>query len=354
MRAGPPTIPSRPSRLTLDDPISGRLNDWTRHAQLLSNEGLPIPVSQVNELIEHLRARGEYLRAEHALTRAEGLLTRAEKDWTLLRELLNRIDELKGLADRAGIDLGEFDRRLDDPRKVLQTGRLSEGLLEKAMAAGTRSLTVLNDVMLKYFVTESRFLGRSIRAGRDRGEDVDEATGRMRSFVHALRSGQLRGTAVAYLDLRRSVAAIPREPMVALSPEDEEQEILKEARNLARRLHRLKGSARDATTAVRLMSQVRAALSEDRRYTAPTEEIEQLWTEVDRLTQERLDARPGATSVPVSPTVTRVRTAPPASRPAPEPVEESPHFLEELDDAGDPPAQPRRLRRSRSPPPESL
>src|ERR1700686_2976861 len=35
------------------------------------------------------------------------------------------------------------------------------------------------------------------------------------------------------------------------------------------------------------MAEVRAALSEDRRYGTPEEEIEALWTEVDRLTKER-------------------------------------------------------------------
>ena len=34
------------------------------------------------------------------------------------------------------------------------------------------------------------------------------------------------------------------------------------------------------------MSQVRAALSEDRRYGTPEEEIETLWLEVDRMTRE--------------------------------------------------------------------
>ncbi|MCI4372866.1 MAG: hypothetical protein L3K02_04395, partial [Thermoplasmata archaeon] len=44
--------------------------------------------------------------------------------------------------------------------------------------------------------------------------------------------------------------------------------------------------ARDAGSAARLMTQVRAALAEDRRYGTPEEEIESLWLEVDRLTRE--------------------------------------------------------------------
>jgi hypothetical protein len=345
MRAPPVALPQRTTRMSLDDPIASRLADWVGRAEMLSEEGLPVPVQQVRELVEHLRARGETGRAEHALGRAEGLLTRAEKDWKLLREMLNRIDELKGLAERAGLDLSEFDRRLGNPREILRTGRLSEGLLEQAMASGSKSLTVLNEVMVKYLVGESQLLGKSIRAGRDRGEDVQEATDRMRSFVRAIGSGQLRGTAIAYLDLRRAVAAIPREPMVALSPEDEEQEILNEARNLARRLHRLKGSARDAHGAARLMSQVRAALSEDRRYTAPTEEIEQLWTEVDRLTQERLDSRPSGRTLRLDAPTIRPRESP--SVPDVDAALVPAEFLEAADGPLEPAAPPRRPRRSR-------
>jgi hypothetical protein len=70
----------------------------------------------------------------------------------------------------------------------------------------------------------------------------------------------------------------------------EEEEILLEARNLARRLNRMKYRARDAQGAARLMNQVRAALAEDRRYGSPEEELEELWGEVDRLARERADA----------------------------------------------------------------
>ncbi|MCI4329044.1 MAG: hypothetical protein L3J86_05615, partial [Thermoplasmata archaeon] len=94
-------------------------------------------------------------------------------------------------------------------------------------------------------------------------------------------------------------ARIPRAPTAAGYPApapagSEEEEILLEARKLARRLHRIKGKAHDAQSAARLMTQVRAALSEERRYGTPEEEIEALWNEVDRLTKERNPANKGA------------------------------------------------------------
>ena len=57
------------------------------------------------------------------------------------------------------------------------------------------------------------------------------------------------------------------------------------------------------------MSQVRAALSEDRRYGTPEEEIEALWLEVDRMTREHRQAADS----PVIPEAERQRDDRPAS-----------------------------------------
>jgi hypothetical protein len=285
--------PAPPGLLPFDDPLARRLAEWVAHAERLSAEGLPMPIAQVQTLVEHLRSRGEAVRAEQALHRAERLLERAGRDWTLVRELMRRLDELKELAARSGLDLSELDARLGNPREMLKGARLSEGLLERAMAVSSKSLAVLHDVMPKYFVKEAQLLGRSIKSARERGEDVTHSTERLAQFLRSMREGQLRGTAVTYLELRRSVAQIPREPTVPLFPRDEEEEILREARTLARRLNRIKGRAHDASSAARLMSQVKAALAEDRRFASPEEEIEELWNEVDRLTRERAEARSG-------------------------------------------------------------
>lgn len=274
------------------DPLAARLADWVARAEVLATEGLPLPVRQVRDLVEGERTRGQVDRAEEILGSAERLLERATRDWTLLRELLRRIDELKALALRAGLDLADLEERLGDPRAILKGQRLSEGLLERSMGIASKSLAILNDLLPQYFLGQARLLGRSIRSAHGRGEDTGEATERMNVFVRSLRSGQLRGTAVAFLELRRAVMQIPREPTVPLLPREEEEEIILEARNLARRLNRMKSKARDASSAARLMSQVRAALAEDRRFASPDDEIEELWNEVDRLTQERLDARP--------------------------------------------------------------
>jgi uncharacterized coiled-coil DUF342 family protein len=328
------TLPARPE---FEDPLARRLAEWVRLAEALRGEGLPLPIQQVRELVERLRARGEAVRAEQTVARAERLLERASRDWALLRELLRRIDELKQLATRTGLDLTELDAKIGNPRELLRGARLSEGLLEQAMAVGSKALAVLNDVMPKFLVTQSQVLGRSIKLARDRGEDVTESSDRLAQFVRSLRAGQLRGTALAFLELRKSVAQIPREPTVPMMPRDEEEEILREARNLARRLNRMKTRARDATSAARLMSQVKAALAEDRRYSTPEEEIDELWNEVDRLSRERSEAR---SELPAEPRLD------PEKVPELDPNQIPAELLEAATEPLDPPEEsPRRHRR---------
>ncbi len=319
------------------DPLATRLADWVARAEALGTEGLPLPIRQVRDLVEGERTRGEVDRAEEILGSAERLLDRATRDWTLLRELLRRIDELKALATRAGLDLGELEERLGDPRAILKGQRLSEGLLERSMAIASKSLAVLNELLPQFLLGQARLLARSIKSAEGRGEDASEATARMKTFVRTLKAGQLRGTAVAFLELRRAVMQIPREPTVPLLPREEEEEILREAKNLARRLNRMKSKARDASSAARLMSQVKAALAEDRRFASPDEEIEELWNEVDRLTQERMDARAPDGAEPGR------------AEPELDPTGIPPEILEAATaplDPGAPPTPPRRSRRS--------
>jgi hypothetical protein len=247
-------------------------------------------------------AEGDPEKALSVMKRAESLYAKASRDWMWVRELLARADELKGLAERVGMDISLLESRVGRPREQLASATLSVGSLERAAASGSLALAILNDALPKYCVQEAQKLGESIRRARDRGEDVTEATAQFRRLLAAIQEEQLPITAQHLLDARRSVARIPAAPSVGSLPSAEEEEILREARNLSRRLHRIRGKARDAQSAARLMTQVRAALSEDRRFGTPEEEIEDLWSEVDRLTKERqlaLGASPGpATSTP--------------------------------------------------------
>ncbi|HEV8050727.1 MAG TPA: hypothetical protein VGP88_09075, partial [Thermoplasmata archaeon] len=188
--------------------------------------------------------------------------------------------------------------RVGNARARLKSAPLSQGSLEKAAASASASLAVLNDTIPKFCIQEGQALGVQIRVARNRGEDVTEATRAFSKFLRSVQDEHLQTTARQLIEVRRAVARIPRAPTVGAVPPpvgNEEEEILLEARKLARRLQRIKGKAHDAQSAARLRDQVRAALSEDRRYGTPEEEIEALWNEVDRLTKERTPtSAPGA------------------------------------------------------------
>jgi hypothetical protein len=279
-----------------------RLRRLVEQGKALEAEGLPYPTDQVRSAVDAAIAQGNSDQAESLLQRAETLLASATRDWTWVRALLQRGDELRDLAQRLGIDLEHLDARVGNARTQLKGAPLSQSSLQKAGASASAGLAILNDIIPKFCIQEGQKLGVSIRVARNRGEDVTGATQAFTKFLRAVQDEHLMDTGQRLLEVRKAVARIPRAPTAAgyagsAPAGSEEEEILLEARKLARRLHRIKGKAHDAQSAARLMTQVRAALSEERRYGTPEEEIEALWNEVDRLTKERTPARkPGAVS----------------------------------------------------------
>ncbi len=282
----------------------------------LEAEGLPFPTAQIREAIDKALQTNDVEEAATVLRRGEALLAKVSQDWTWVRELLRRADEQRAVAATIGVDLAHLDARVGNPRKRLQSEPLSSGSLEKAAASASLALAVLNDAVPKFCVQEAQQLGVSIRRARDRGEDVRTAAAAFSKLLQAVQDQNLPSAAQRLVEARKEVARIPRAPALpALSPREEE-EILLEARNLARRLQRIKGKARDAQSAARLMAQVRAALSDERaehRYGTPEEEIEALYLEVARLARQRQHAE--TAGPPATP------AAPPAEEPTLPPAE---------------------------------
>ncbi len=282
-----------------DTPLRPRLEALVAQGRALETEGLPFPTDQVVRAFDQAMAERAPAQATTVLRRAEALLARVRTDWTWVRELLRRVDELRAVAETIGVDVAHLDHRVGNPREHLASEPLSAGSLEKAAASASLALAVLNDAVPKFIVREAEPLGASIRRARDRGEDVREPAKSFALLLQAVQDHNVPTAAQRLVETRRSVARIPRAPpMPAISPKEEE-EILSEARNLARRLQQIKGKARNAQSAARLMAQVRAAISEERRYGTPEEEIEALWAEVDRITKEKKRASAGPPLAPV-------------------------------------------------------
>jgi hypothetical protein len=281
--------PSRPTGTA--SALTARVSGIVRRGESLAAEGIPYDSANFVAEVKGQIAKHDLAGAITTVRRAEALLDKTQRDWTWLKELLTRVDELRDLAARSGVDLEVVDQRIGNARHQLQTLPLAEGSLEKAAASASLALVVLNDTLPKFYTQEAQQLAKSIRDANGRGEDVRESGVRLAQLLQALREGRLNEIGQRFIELRRAVTRIPRAPAVPPKMQQrEEEEILLEARNLARRLNRMKYRARDAQGAARLMNQVRAALAEDRRYGSPEEELEELWGEVDRLARERTDA----------------------------------------------------------------
>jgi hypothetical protein len=312
-RADAPTIVS----------LRARLDHLSAQGHTLELEGLPFPTVQIRESFEQGIQAGELEQAQRVVKGGESLLLKVSQDWTWVRELLRRADELRSIAATLGVDLQHLDARVGNPRTRLQAEPLSSGSMEKAAASASLALAVLNDAVPKFIVQEAQNLGESVRRARNRGEEVADASRAFARLLQAIQDQNLAISAQRLVETRRAVSRIPRAPAMPSSSPQEEEEILREARNLARRLQRIKGKARDAQSAARLMSQVRAALSEDRRYGTPEEEIEALWLEVDHLTRERkLALQSGGAAAPndgsappAAPTGSPASGAPPNATP---------------------------------------
>ena len=273
--------------------LRARLDVLATEGERLEAEGLPFPTDQIRTAFDQALREDKPAQATAILKRGEALLNRVRPDWTWIRELLRRADELRAIAQTIGVDVAHLDTRVGNPRRRLMSDPLSSGSLEKAAASASLALAVLNDAIPKFCVQEAQQLALSIRRARDRGEDVREAARSFSRLLQAVQDQNLPTAAARLVETRKSVGRIPRAPALPAVSPNEEDEILIEARNLARRLQRIKGKASNAQSAARLMAQVRAAISEDRRYGTPEEEIEALWAEVDRLTREKKRASVG-------------------------------------------------------------
>jgi|HubBroStandDraft_1064217.scaffolds.fasta_scaffold02232_4 CHASE3 domain sensor protein len=286
--------------------LRARLDRLAVQGHALELEGLPFPIASIHESFEQALTAGSIERATSVVKGGENLLAKVSQDWTWIRELLRRADELRAIASTLGVDLQHLDARVGNPRLRLQSDPLSSGSMEKAAASASLALAVLNDTIPKYCVQEAQNLGESIRRARNRGEDVRDGARSFTLLLQAIQDQNLALSAQRLVETRRAVSRIPRAPALPSTNPREEEEILQEARNLARRLQRIKGKARDAQTAARLMSQIRGALSEERRFGTPEEEIEALWLEVDRITRERRLASDAAPPVRTEPDLAEV------------------------------------------------
>ena len=266
--------------------IGERLTRLSEHGQALESEGLPYPTQQIRATVEAAVQHGALAEAVSVLKRSESLYAVTARDWGWVKQTLARAEELRALALSIGLDIAHLDSRVGNAREQLKAQPLSAASLGRAAASASLAVAVLHDAIPKYCIQESQKLGESIRSARNRGEDVTEAVRTFAKLLQAVQDAQIVQTANLLVQVRHAVARIPRAPAMAI-PSEEEEEILMEARNLARRLSRIKSKARNAQNAARLMTQVRAALSEDRRVGTPEEEIEELWNEVDRLAKER-------------------------------------------------------------------
>lgn len=281
--------------------LNPMFDSFLARAHLLEEQGVPFPVSAIRVAFTEALAANNRAKALHVLERAERLYHGTYTQWVPLRDLLSKSEVLRATAEELGIDPGQILPDSGNPRALVQAGPLSNGLFHKATQLANESIVALRKGIVQHSKEEAAKLGNQIQAARRRGENVQEATAAFRSLLQALKSDVSPALVQRIEACRKLVGGIPSAPAVAFPEIEDADEILLEARILARRIHRIKRNARDAQSAARLMTHVRAALSEDRRSASPQDEIEELWGEVTRLSKERRTGEPSGAMAPAIP-----------------------------------------------------
>jgi hypothetical protein len=276
-------------------------DSFVARAQLLEEQGVPFPVTAIRGAFAKAMAARNRPRALQVLEHAERLYHGTYLHWVPVRDLLSRAEVLRTTAEELGIESAGLPSDTGNPRALIQAGPLSGELFQKAAEMASASIATLRKAVLRQVKVEAGKLGTSIQAARRRGENVEEVTASFRELLQAVKTGPSPVLVQRIAECRRLVGEIPVPPPVGFPEIEDADEILLEARILARRIHRIKRNARDAQSAARLMSHVRAALSEDRRAASPQDEIEELWGEVTRLSKERQDNDPKGAMAPAIP-----------------------------------------------------
>src|SRR5271170_3349983 len=101
-RTEPPSVPV----------MRTRLDRLATQGRALELEGLPFPTVSIGESFEQALQDGSPEKAALVLKGGENLLAKVSQDWTWIRELLRRADELRSIASTLGVDLQHLDARV--------------------------------------------------------------------------------------------------------------------------------------------------------------------------------------------------------------------------------------------------
>ncbi|HEV2167273.1 MAG TPA: hypothetical protein VGS23_09935, partial [Thermoplasmata archaeon] len=226
--------------------LNPMFDSFLARARLLEEQGVPFPVGAIRVAFTKALAANDRAKALHILERAERLYHGTYSQWVPVRDLLSRAEVLRTTAEELGIDPPPVPEAIGNPRAIIQGGPLSAELFQKARQIANESTGVLRKAIIAHCKQEAVKLGTLIQAAQRRGENVTEATGAFRSLLQSMKAEPSPVLVERMGSCRKLVADIPSAPAIAFPEIEDADEILLEARILARRIHRIKRNARDA------------------------------------------------------------------------------------------------------------
>lgn len=248
----------------------------------LERQGFPLGSLGLRTRFEEEARTGSAASAEEVVAQAQERLELGESRWPELKRLLEELDRTREVAGTAGMDLARLDTKSGNPREELLLRGLSSASLDACAVSARLALATLREALPRFCVDQARALGAWARRARDGGENVSDAIEAVGRVASALQDGDLEAAANAVADARSAMARSASPASRPSTPAADQEEILREAHFLARRLPGTEGGSD-------LWGPPRggASLAGVEVLASPEEEIAALWAEVDRLARER-------------------------------------------------------------------
>jgi hypothetical protein len=178
----------------------------------LREEGIAADVAR--EISRSRRAfdEGARIEAVEALQKAAKGLGELESAWKTVKETLLRIDTLREVGKRLGMDLTKVDERLVEVRKTLSEENLSAAALNDAGTQAGAALVLLHEQVRNQIALLGQEAIRSLKAHPPPPSEREKAETRLKQVLAHARAGRLKEASEEMVSFRHQFLGIAPEP----------------------------------------------------------------------------------------------------------------------------------------------
>lgn len=177
----------------------------------LREEGIAADVAR--EISRSRRAfdEGARLEAVDAMNRASHQMAELEGAWKQVKETLLRVDTLRDVGKKLGMDLSTADERLGQVRETLGESRLTAATLTEAGTQASAALVLLHEQVRNQIALLGQEAIRSLKAHPPPPGQREKAETRLKTILGHARAGRLKEASDEMVQFRTAFLGPPRE-----------------------------------------------------------------------------------------------------------------------------------------------